>query len=53
MNYDDPQLKKEIYRDVMPFKNNNIGTVNKLLVFYDNNESLRNALEKELKLLNK
>ena len=52
-NYDDAQLKKEIYRDVMPFKNNNIGTLNKLLVFYDNNESLRNALEKELKLLDK
>jgi hypothetical protein len=52
-NYDDAQLKKEIYRDIVPFKNNNTGTLNKLIVFYDNNQSLRNAIEKELKLLDK
>jgi hypothetical protein len=53
MNYDDAQLKNEIYRDIMPFKNNNIGTLNNLIMFYENNESLRNALEKELKLLDR
>jgi hypothetical protein len=53
INYDDTQLKKEIYREIVPFKNNNLGTLNKLLVFYDNNQSLRNAIEKELKLLDK
>ncbi|TXE19528.1 hypothetical protein ES731_07980 [Psychroflexus gondwanensis] len=53
MNYDDAHLKKEIYREIVPFKNNNIGTLNKLIVFYENNQSLRNAIEKELKLLDK
>jgi hypothetical protein len=53
MNYNDAQLKKEIYREIVPFKNNNIGTLNKLTVFYENNESLRNAIKKELKLLDK
>lgn len=53
LNYDDPQLKKEIYREIVPFKNNNIGTLTKLIVFYENNQSLRNSIEKELKLLDK
>ncbi|MGK0413274.1 MAG: hypothetical protein ACJA1B_001477 [Polaribacter sp.] len=52
-NYDNDQLKKEIYREIVPFKNNNTGTLNKLIVFYENNQSLRNAIEKELKLLDK
>lgn len=52
-NYDDAQLKKEIYREIVPFKNNNIGTLNKLIVFYENNQALRVAIEKELKLLDK
>ena len=52
-NYDDAQLQKEIYRDIVPFKNNNIGTLNKLIVFYETNESLRSAINKELKLLDK
>ncbi len=30
-----------------------MGTLNKLTVFKENNESLRNAIKKELKLLNK
>jgi hypothetical protein len=49
-NYNDAHLKKEIYRNIVPFKNNNIGTLNKLIVFYENNKSLRSAIEKELKL---
>ncbi len=52
-NYDDAQLKQEIYREIVPFKNNNMGTLNKLIVFKKYNESLRNAIEKELKLLDK
>ncbi|MGK0413281.1 MAG: hypothetical protein ACJA1B_001484 [Polaribacter sp.] len=52
-NYVNAQLKKEIYREIVPFKNNNMGTLNKLIVFYDNNKSLRNAIEKELKVLDK
>ena len=52
-NYDDTQLKQEIYREIVPFKNNNMGTLNKLTVFKEYNESLRIAIEKELKLLDK
>ena len=52
-NHNDVNLKKEIYRDLVPFKNNNIGTLNKLIVFYDLNQSLINDIESELKLLEK
>lgn len=52
-NYDDAHLKKEIYREIVPFRNNNIGTLNKLIVFYENNQSLRVDIEKELRLLDK
>jgi len=37
INYDNPDLKKELYREIVPFKNNNIGTLNKLMVFQNLN----------------
>ncbi len=51
INHNDANLKKEIYRDLVPFKNNNIGTLNKLIVFYNLNQSLIDDIESELKLL--
>ena len=50
-NHNDVNLKKEIYRDLVPFKNNNIGTLNKLIVFYNLNQSLIDDIQSELKLL--
>jgi len=51
INYNDENLKKELYREMVSFKNNNIGTLDKLIVFYSLNKSLRNEIETELKLL--
>lgn len=51
VNYNDENLKKELYREMVSFKNNNIGTLDKLMVFYDLNQSLQNEIETELKLL--
>jgi hypothetical protein len=51
INYNDENLKKELYREMVAFKNNNVGTLDKLIVFYGLNKSLRNDIETELKLL--
>ena len=51
INHNDSNLKNEIYRDLVPFKNNNIGTLNKLITFYNLNQSLIEDIESELKLL--
>ncbi len=51
INYNDGNLKKELYREMVSFKNNNIGTLDKLILFYSLNKSLRNEIETELKLL--
>ncbi len=51
INYNDEDLKNELYREMVSFKDNNIGTLDKLIVFYNLNESLRNEIEAELKLL--
>ena len=53
INYNDKNLKKELYREMVPFKNNNLGTLNKLIVFLDLNRALRNSIELELKKLKK
>ena len=50
-NYNDEDLKKELYREMVPFKDNNIGTLDKLVVFVNLNQALRNDIESELKLL--
>lgn len=50
-DYNNPTLKTEIYREIVPFKNNNVGTLTKLMVFSENNQNLRDAIEKELKIL--
>ena len=51
INYNDENLKKELYREMVSFKDNNVGTLDKLNVFYHLNQSLRNEIETELKLL--
>ena len=48
INHNNKDFKKELYREVVAFKNNNIGTLEKLIVFYDLNKSLRVEIEKEL-----
>ena len=50
-DYNNPALKTEIYREIVPFKNNNVGTLTKLMVFREYNQDLRDAIEKELKIL--
>lgn len=51
INYNDDDLKRELYREIVPFRNNNVGTLRKLIVFYNLNQSLRNDIEAELKQL--
>lgn len=53
MHYDDKNLKKELYREMVGFKDNNGGTLAKLIVFFNLNTSLRNDVEIELKKLKK
>ncbi len=53
IDYNNPDLKKELYREIVPFKNNNIGTLNTLIVFQNLNQALRKEIEKELKLSDK
>jgi hypothetical protein len=53
IDHDNPSLKKELYREIVPFKNNNIGTLNKLILFYDLNKKLSKEIETELKLVEK
>ncbi|MBT8237628.1 MAG: hypothetical protein HKP38_11255 [Croceitalea sp.] len=48
INYNNPDLKEELYREIVPFKNNNIGTLNKLIVFQNLNQNLRKEIETEL-----
>ena len=52
-NINDPDLKKLLYREMIAFKNNNAGTLEKLIIFYDLNTSLRNDIEVELQLIDK
>ena len=49
--HNDADLKKELYREMVAFKNNNIGTLEKLIVFYNLNNSLRSQITSEIKLL--
>ena len=51
IRHNDKNLKKEIYRNLVPFKNNNIGTLNKLVDFYKLNQQLIEEIEREIKLL--
>lgn len=51
VNYNGKNLKKELYRETASFKNNTIGILDKLLVFYYLNRSLQNEIETEYKLL--
>lgn len=51
VNYDNESLKKALYREMVAFKDNNGGTLNKLIVFYNLNTSLRNDIEQELEHL--
>jgi len=53
VKYNDKVLKNELYREMVSFKDNNLGTLNKLIVFFDLNKSLRNNIEIELKRLKK
>lgn len=53
VKYNDTVLKNELYREMVSFKDNNLGTLNKLIVFFDLNKSLRNNIEIELKRLKK
>ena len=53
VKYNDKVLKNELYRKMVSFKDNNLGTLNKLIVFFDLNKSLRNNIEIELKRLKK
>ncbi|WP_350289516.1 DUF6090 family protein [uncultured Croceitalea sp.] len=53
IDYDNSELKNELYREIVPFKNNNIGTLNKLIVFQNLNETLRKDIETELNLIKK
>ncbi len=50
INSNDPNLKDDLSRNLVAFKHNNIGTLDKLVVFYKINESLRNDIKIELKL---
>ncbi len=51
INHNDANLKKEIHSYLVPFKNNNIGTLTKLIKFHDLNQSLITDIESELKSL--
>ncbi|MCK0180373.1 DUF6090 family protein [Flavobacteriaceae bacterium S0862] len=51
INSNDPNLKNDLNRNLVSFKHNNIGTLDKLVVFFKLNESLRNDIETELKLI--
>ena len=51
INYNDENLKKELYREMVSFKDNNLGTLDKLIVFYNLNQSLRDEIRAELKSL--
>jgi len=53
IDYDNSELKNELYREIVPFKNNNIGTLNKLIVFQNLNKTLRKDIETELNLIKK
>ena len=52
IKHNDENLKKEIYRNLVPFKNNNIGSLNKLIDFYKLNQELIIDIKREIKLLN-
>ncbi|MCK0110376.1 DUF6090 family protein [Flavobacteriaceae bacterium S0825] len=51
INSNDPNLKHDLNRNLVAFKHNNIGTLDKLIVFNKLNKSLRNSIETELKLI--
>ncbi len=47
----DPEFKQKLYRELVAFKDNNGGTLSKLLQFHEINISLRNAIQSELNQL--
>ncbi|TXD54377.1 MULTISPECIES: DUF6090 family protein [unclassified Polaribacter] len=52
-SYNDKNLKNELYREMVGFKDNNGGTLAKLIVFFDLNKALRNEIEIELRKIKK
>jgi hypothetical protein len=47
----DPEFKRKLYRELVAFKDNNGGTLSKLLQFHEINISLRDAIQSELNQL--
>ena len=48
INYNDPVLKKDLYTEIMAFKNNNMGTIRAVRSFLKLNKELINDIKKEL-----
>jgi len=48
INYNDPVLKKDLYTEIMAFKNNNMGTIRVVRSFLKLNKELINDIKKEL-----